>query len=148
MVANEQWGSLFPNASVTHLPCFKSDHRPLLLRLDKDMNTTKPKRPFRFIAAWVLHAQFDEFVCQTWVPDMDWLPNISQFTNAYSKWNKEVFRHTEGRKKQLMRRLDGIDKVISWHGLLPKYEALQLDIWKELEDVLLQESLIGHRKLK
>ena len=58
------------------------------------------------------------------------------------KWNREVFRHTEKRKKQLLCRLDGINKAVSRRGLLPKYEELQLAIWKELEDVLLQESLI------
>ncbi|KAK4263183.1 hypothetical protein QN277_028635 [Acacia crassicarpa] len=67
-LANEQWVNLFPNASVTHLPFFKSDHRPLLLRLNTVMNRPKPDRPFRFIAAWVLHEQFDSFVRQSWLP--------------------------------------------------------------------------------
>ncbi|KAK4262710.1 hypothetical protein QN277_028237 [Acacia crassicarpa] len=47
-----------------------------------------------------------------------------------------------------MRRLDGINRAVSWHGLLPKYESLQLEIWKELEEVLLQESLIWAQKAK
>ncbi|KAK4283181.1 hypothetical protein QN277_000163 [Acacia crassicarpa] len=148
ILANDQWTSMYPNASVKHLPFFKSDHRPLLLCLDKTMSVQSPNRPFRFIAAWVLHAQFDDFVRQTWMSDMDWVLNTSQFTSACSKWNKEVFRHTEGRKKLLLRRLDGINKVVARVGLLPKYESLQLELWKELEDVLLQESLIWAQKAR
>ncbi|KAK4258548.1 hypothetical protein QN277_004989 [Acacia crassicarpa] len=148
MLSNDQWTGMFPNASVAHLPFYKSDHRPLLLCLDKSMHTSPPNRPFRFIAAWVLHDQFDEFVRQSWFPNMEWTQNTCQFANACSKWNKEVFRHTEGRKKFLMRRLDGINKVVSRFGLTPKYESLQLEIWKELEDVLLQESLIWAQKAR
>ncbi|KAI9116206.1 hypothetical protein K1719_013136 [Acacia pycnantha] len=147
MLANDQWFLKYPNASVTHLPFFKSDHRPLLIRLDKDRSKVV-NRPFRFIAAWVLHEKFDDFVQQSWMTDMAWLQNIAQFSNACSVWNKEVFRHTEGRKKLLLRRLDGISRVVARYGLLPKYEALQLHLWKELEDVLLQESLIWAQKAR
>ncbi|KAI9113388.1 hypothetical protein K1719_015913 [Acacia pycnantha] len=148
MLANEQWTNLFPNASVAHLPFFKSDHRPLLLCLDKEVKTVPMNRPFRFIAAWVLHDQFDNFVRQSWSPNMAWVQNTNQFTTACSKWNKEVFRHTEGRKKLLLRRLDGINRVVSRVGMQPKYETLQFEIWKELEDVLLQESLIWAQKAR
>ncbi|KAK4254012.1 hypothetical protein QN277_009448 [Acacia crassicarpa] len=85
MIANDQWAHLFPDASVSHLLFFKSDHRPILLRLNKDVNQAAANRPFRFIAAWVLHEKFDDFVQQSWAPNMGWLPNISQFTEACSK---------------------------------------------------------------
>ncbi|KAI9124756.1 hypothetical protein K1719_004083 [Acacia pycnantha] len=48
----------------------------------------------------------------------------------------------------LMRRLDGINRAITRFGLLPKYEDLQVAIWRELEDVLLQESLIWAQKAR
>ncbi|KAI9110154.1 hypothetical protein K1719_019195 [Acacia pycnantha] len=139
---------MFPNASVTHLPFFKSDHRPLLLRLNPDLASNKPNRPFRFIAAWVLHEKFDEFVRHSWLQDTSWVQNISQFTDAYSIWNKEVFKHTEARKKRLFRRLDGINWVVARYGMVPKYADLQLSLWKDLEDVLLQESLLWAQKAR
>ncbi|KAI9111593.1 hypothetical protein K1719_017283 [Acacia pycnantha] len=146
ILVNNQWYDQFSNASVSHLPFFKSDHRPLLLQLDSTKDSIRSNRPFRFIAAWALHENFDDFVRQSWLTDAAWLSNISQFSEACSKWNKEVFRHTVGRKKHLLRRLDGLNKAVSLHGLLPKYEELQITIWKELEDVLLQESLIWAQK--
>ncbi|KAI9111425.1 hypothetical protein K1719_017115 [Acacia pycnantha] len=124
------------------------DHRPLLTCSDKEVKTVPMNRPFRFIAAWVLHDQFDNFVRQSWSPNMAWVQNTDQFTAACTKWNKEVFRHTEGRKKKLLRRLDGINRVVSQVGMQPKYETLQFEIWKELEDVLLQESLIWAQKAR
>ncbi|KAK4275816.1 hypothetical protein QN277_018836 [Acacia crassicarpa] len=101
MLANEQWASTFPDASVAHLPFFKYDHRLLLLRLDMSVGSPRPNRPFRFITAWVLHEKFDEFVKKAWAQDISWPQNLSQFTHACSKWNKEVFKHTKGRKKHL-----------------------------------------------
>ncbi|KAK4275212.1 hypothetical protein QN277_018336 [Acacia crassicarpa] len=148
ILVNVQWYSQFPLASVSHLPFFKSDHRPLLLRLDLPKVVPKPNRPFRFIAAWALHEKFDDFVCQTWLPDVPWVTNISQFSEACLKWNKEVFRHTEGRKKILLRRIDGLNRAISQFGSRPYFENLQLTLWKELEDVLLQESLIWAQKAR
>lgn len=139
---------MYPNATVAHLPFFKLDHRPLLIHLNMAERTVQPDRPFRFIAAWVLHAEFDGFVKQTWRQDISWLQNMSQFTQACSKWNMEVFRHTERRKKHLLLRLDGINRSVSRYGMRPDYENLQLSIWKELEDVLLQESLIWEQKAR
>ncbi|KAK4267368.1 hypothetical protein QN277_024155 [Acacia crassicarpa] len=148
LLATDQWFNMFPNASVSHLPFFKSDHRPLLLRLNVAEESNKPNRPFRFIAAWVLHEEFDDFVKGSWQPDSAWVTNISQFSQACSTWNKEVFRHTEKRKKILLRRLDGISRAVARQGMRPKYEELQLTVWKELEDVLLQESLIWAQKAR
>ncbi|KAI9125946.1 hypothetical protein K1719_003364 [Acacia pycnantha] len=61
----------------------------------------------------------------SWSSDIAWPHNMSQFTTVCSKWNKEVFRHTEGRKKHLLRRLDGINRAVERVGLLPKYETLR-----------------------
>ncbi|KAI9099564.1 hypothetical protein K1719_024569 [Acacia pycnantha] len=128
MLVNDQWLSMFPDASVVHLPFFKSDHKPILLRLATDLCMPRPNRPFRFIAAWTLHAKFDEFVKETWRQDTSWPINMSQFTQACSEWNKEVFRHTEKRKKHLLRRLDGINRVVARHGMQPQYENLHLSL--------------------
>ncbi|KAK4279950.1 hypothetical protein QN277_011644 [Acacia crassicarpa] len=147
-LANEQWFNAFPNGSVTHLPFFKSDHRPLLVRLSTKEGLVRPNRPFRFIAAWALHENFDGFVKQSWQSNVPWTQNIAQFSDACSVWNKEVFRHTEKRKKHLLRRLDGLSRAISQHGMMAKYEDLQQALWKDLEDVLLQESLIWAQKAR
>lgn len=52
------------------------------------------------------------------------------------------------RKKHLLRRLEGLNWAVSHSGMLPKYENLQLELWKELEDVLLQELLLWAQKAR
>ncbi|KAK4270935.1 hypothetical protein QN277_019699 [Acacia crassicarpa] len=128
MLANEEWVAMFPNALVTHMPFFKSDHRSLLVRLSSKRDMSKPNRPFRFIAAWVLHDNFDDFVHQSWNQDVPWIQNISHFADACFLWNKEVFKHTDARKKRLLRRLDGINRVVAQIGMIPKYADLQLSL--------------------
>ncbi|KAK4259900.1 hypothetical protein QN277_006188 [Acacia crassicarpa] len=148
ILANEQWLNSFPDASVTHLPFFKSDHRPLLVRINTHEVPKKPNRPFRFIAAWALHENFDGLVSRSWKANIPWTQNINQFAVDCSSWNINVFRHTEFRKKRLLRRMDGLNRAISQYGLLARYEELQQSLWKELEDVLLQESLIWAQKAR
>ncbi|KAI9125950.1 hypothetical protein K1719_003368 [Acacia pycnantha] len=85
---------------------------------------------------------FDEFVKQAWHQGTSWLSNISHFTQEYSKGIQRK------RKKQLLHRLDGINRCVARYGMQPKYENLQLAIWKDLEDVLLQDSLIWPQKAR
>lgn len=61
-VANEDWMNKFPNAKVFHMNQLKSDHRPILLRLNCCETREVRNRPFRFIASWVLHENFQD--CQ------------------------------------------------------------------------------------
>ncbi|XP_028773622.1 uncharacterized protein LOC114730681 [Neltuma alba] len=145
-LANEAWCQLFPQAKVAHLPFYKSDHRPLLLRLD--LRTERPRRPFRFIASWILHDNFNDFVRDNWKEHLDWQSNITQFTDACRVWNKQVFGHIQDRKRKLMRRLDGVTRAIARGANRSFYENIQLEIWKELESVIAQESLLWAQKAR
>jgi hypothetical protein len=49
-LANADWRILFPNAKVKHFPIIKSDHAPILLLTQGDLNNY-PK-PFRFEKTW------------------------------------------------------------------------------------------------
>ncbi|KAF7812130.1 F-box/LRR-repeat protein 3-like [Senna tora] len=51
-LANAEWRNLFLEASVLHLPFYKSDHFPLLLHNhDNVLTSTRKNRPFRFMAS-------------------------------------------------------------------------------------------------
>ncbi|KAJ4837308.1 hypothetical protein Tsubulata_046410 [Turnera subulata] len=62
MLCNKLWRLQYPEATVFHLPKICSDHRPLLLRPVATDNPSTGSRPFRFQAAWLLHADFSRFV--------------------------------------------------------------------------------------
>ncbi|KAK4270478.1 hypothetical protein QN277_023510 [Acacia crassicarpa] len=140
------WQEAFPNAVVKHLNWYKSDHRPLLLQVDGGLPKLQVNRPFRFLAAWVLDERFSPFVSENWQKDLPWTENILQFTAACSKWNGQVFGFTNARKRKLLRRLNGITRTEARFGLTLKLEELQRSLWKELDEVLVQESLIWAQK--
>ncbi|KAI9081744.1 hypothetical protein K1719_036292 [Acacia pycnantha] len=54
----------------------------------------------------------------------------------------QVFGHTTARKRQLLRRLNGITRTDERFGLTRELEDLQKSLWQQLDEVLVQESLI------
>lgn len=52
MLVNDAWYGMFPSASVTHIPRFKSDHNPLWIKLAAGEARGNRNRPFRFFAPW------------------------------------------------------------------------------------------------
>ncbi|KAK4265131.1 hypothetical protein QN277_026221 [Acacia crassicarpa] len=146
--ANEAWCTQFMDAKVLHLPWYKSDHRPLLLRMERRLPGEPTQRPFRFIASWVLHDTFNDMVKEEWSCSRDWGANIGSFTQACQRWNKDVFGHTQRRKQQLIRRLDGITREITRGGTTKFLEELQKNPWLELEETLTQDALLWAQKAR
>lgn len=64
-VCNIEWRDLYPEAIVKHLPIIQSDHSPLLVQLN-DGRKNKCSGPFGFLAAWMTHKGFKEFIQHEW----------------------------------------------------------------------------------
>ncbi|KAH1039635.1 hypothetical protein J1N35_041378, partial [Gossypium stocksii] len=60
-IGNDAWMRTFPYCSVTYLSRIKSNNKPLLLAFELEVNLSKG-RPFRFLAGWVKHPKFSNFV--------------------------------------------------------------------------------------
>ncbi|KAK4265443.1 hypothetical protein QN277_026496 [Acacia crassicarpa] len=148
VLGSSSWQDTFPNAVVKHLNWYKSDHRPLLLQLDGCRQKRRGDRPFKFLAAWVLDERFPQFVGANWRNNLTWTENVDQFITACGKWNGQVFGHTSARKRHLLRRLDGITRTETRFGLTTELEGLQSTLWKQLEEVLVQESLLWAQKAR
>ncbi|XP_017613545.1 uncharacterized protein LOC108458650 [Gossypium arboreum] len=88
-LGNEAWIQAFPNSLVTHLPKIKSDHRPLLLFSNPEVYLPKG-RPFHFLAGWVEHPNFGNFVKDKWAYSGDMSNSLSMFTRDLKNWNKTV----------------------------------------------------------
>lgn len=114
VMANINWIDAFRDGTVTHLlqsygqHQFSSDQRPLLVCLQTQDYGRQDKRPFRFITAWVLHEKFETLVREKWKASISWKDQTEQFTEAYFKWNREIFRLTDFRKRKLYKRLGDI----------------------------------------
>lgn len=93
VIGNNAWVVSFLNCLVTHLPRFKSDYRPLLLSLRPSLYSQKGC-PF-FLAGWVEHLGFYNFVNEKW----SMANSLSHFTNQIRSCNKNVYGQFGHHKK-------------------------------------------------
>ncbi|KAI9085729.1 hypothetical protein K1719_032335 [Acacia pycnantha] len=127
------WYEFFPNASVLHLPKFKSDHCPVLVNMDAIVRSDNCKRPLRFFAPWVLCKDFQEFVKVNWSVSQDWNESVSVFKQKASSWNRELFGD---------RRIEGVNNKIASLRTTERLEKIRCDLWCELETILSQQELM------
>ena len=66
----------FPEASAVHLPKFKSDHCPILLRMEGGRVKIRRRKEFRFFAPGVTHDDFNEVVKRSWVESRNGNENV------------------------------------------------------------------------
>lgn len=99
------------------------------------------KRPSRFMAPWLAHEKFKDLLHTSWSSrEGNLLNNITFFTGAIKIWNEEVFGHILGKKNLVLLRMEGIFRSLSFHE--NKFlEKLHRDLWKEDEEVLIQDEL-------
>ncbi|KAK7275317.1 hypothetical protein RIF29_16430 [Crotalaria pallida] len=112
-VANEAWRLAFPNSYVINTPLLASDHHGIWLRLHCDrMLGGKKRKPFKFLAPWLAHPDFDNQVKGMWSLSRGWSSNLQSFTDHLRDWNRDVYGNIFMRKKRIINRLDGIQREL------------------------------------
>ena len=109
VLTSDSWMTQFSNVTVTHLPKFKSDHCPLLIKLNVNKVKGRRNKFFRFFAPWITHKDFPEVVKRSWVPSKAWEENVGCFVGNIKGWNCEVFGSINKKKASLLHRLDEIN---------------------------------------
>lgn len=72
------------------------------------------ERPFRFQPFWLSHPEFLAVVSQAWEGNEHQLPTVvAKFAVLARVWNKEVFGNIFWKKKNLMARLLGVQRIIA-----------------------------------
>ncbi|KAK5786661.1 hypothetical protein PVK06_041299 [Gossypium arboreum] len=97
-LANDAWILAFSQTLVYHLPRIKSDHRPILLKTNPELNTSKG-RPFRFLRGWTKHANFKDLIVKKWRFSGNMADSLSEFTSHVKDWNRFVYDFIGTRKK-------------------------------------------------
>ncbi|XP_028795232.1 uncharacterized protein LOC114750796 [Neltuma alba] len=146
VLVNSRWQQAFPNASIMHLPMFKSDHCPLLISLDGMNKPRKGNQPFRFFAPWVMHDQFKSFVKDNWQTQGDWNVNIEDFKTHLLQWNRQVFGNINRRKEHLYHRLEKLNTKIDMSGSSEQLDQAKKELWAQIEEVLSQEEVMWLQK--
>ena len=145
MICNDDWFQTYVDSTVLHLSKFSFDHRPILVRFDKDNKRHLGNKPFRFLAAWLTDSSFNDFVAGSWNNQAPFPQAVGHFVDEVSKWNKEHFGNVFHRKRRLLARLGGIQKALeNFHsgGLI----LIENRLKRELNEVLTQEDLLWRQK--
>ncbi|KAH1039540.1 hypothetical protein J1N35_041283 [Gossypium stocksii] len=100
-----------------------------------------PNRPFRFLAGWLHHKNFPDFVKNNWSFNGNLVSTIEEFTDKVKEWNKGVYGHISQRKSQLLHKPAKIHHALdlSRSKYLFQQEIL---VRNELEDVLHHEEML------
>ncbi|KAL4342248.1 hypothetical protein GQ457_08G035730 [Hibiscus cannabinus] len=116
----------------------------MMLSYDQRELLTVP-RPFRFIAAWQDHPDFQNFLQGIWKNDIPLLENVENFRRVVGLWNADTFGHIGRRKQRLMARLKGIDRSLAVRYSI-SLVRLASKLRKELDMVLEQEESLWRQK--
>ena len=121
------------------------DHRPVLVRFERDVAGHQRNMHFRFLAAWLTHEHFNNFVKRVWNLQTHYSAAASHFVQEVQVWNRDVFRNIFQRKRRLMARINGIQAT------LEKYSSrslmrLEARLRNELEMMMSQEEILWLQK--
>ncbi|KAH9772083.1 reverse transcriptase domain-containing protein [Citrus sinensis] len=145
VLSNKDWIFKFDNYSVTNLPRIDSDHKPVLVRFERNGRGMGRIKPFRFLAAWMTDNRFGNFMQDNWQGNMPYAQAASRFTSKVTTWNREVFGNIFKRKNELLARLGGVQKALENRPLGSLYR-LEMKLKKKLEEVLSQDELLWYQK--
>nr|XP_048326689.1 uncharacterized protein LOC125421532 [Ziziphus jujuba var. spinosa] len=84
------WKETFPNVIVHNLPRSRSNHHPILIKVEPNSNLNSHLKPFRFEMAWMLHPQFSDLVSAGFQNTNGlFLQKINSFKYNLKRWNRE-----------------------------------------------------------
>ena len=109
---NPSWCVMYPDAKITHLTQCHSDHCPVLLEVQPRTRNGR-SRSFRFQTGWLLDLSFLPIVHQVWESNNRLVDAIIWFTQKAKEWNKNQFGNIFTRKKNLMSRLNVIQRALA-----------------------------------
>ncbi|KAH9666802.1 putative ribonuclease H protein [Citrus sinensis] len=102
-------------------------------------------RPFRFLAAWLTHEHFNNFVKRMWNPQSHYSAAASHFVQEVQVWNRDVFGNIFQRKRRLMARINGIQATLEKYSSR-SLRRLEARLRNELEMVMSQEEILWLQK--
>ena len=149
-VANYDWLARYPTGRVTHLHCYSSDHRPILLALDPNGESQKWKqKPFRFEAMWVTDSECGNTVSRAWshqcengTPMFTVANKLKRCKKHLKKWSKEHFGNV---KKQIQQTKEMLWKAEERLVRENNYEEV-LRLKSELNVLLYKEEQMWHQR--
>ncbi|XP_061340576.1 uncharacterized protein LOC133287043 [Gastrolobium bilobum] len=142
--ANIYWRLKYENAEVKILPRLNSDHNPLLIKLNA-IKKNWQERPFRFLAAWLDHPKFQDFMEDSWNSSKEINLMLAELTPHLRYWNKHVFGDIHRKKENLSRKLADIQKHRT-HSDSHFLQELEKQVQIDLDQTLDYEEMLWFQK--
>lgn len=101
--------------------------------------------PFRFLAGWIKHLGFLDFVKNKWSFNGNVMESLSHFTSDIRTWNKTMYGHIGDRKKFLVNHLT-VNQSALERSNSERLKGMELYVRDELESILHHEELLWKRK--
>lgn len=139
-VCCDDWRRCFPSASVIHLGHSHSDHCPLLVKMNGARSARLGEHPFKFQAAWLLHAEFSKVLESSWAWNGDLLCSTKCLAENLKARNRHTFGNIFMHKRKLERRLEGVVRALD---VRPSIGLIKLEskLKKEFAETLMQEEM-------
>ncbi|XP_061347266.1 uncharacterized protein LOC133292825 [Gastrolobium bilobum] len=121
-----------------------SDHSPLLVKFSNRPNLWQD-RPFRFIASWLDHPNFNDLMQDKWNKNVDFNQMLNRFVPILKKWNKEVYGNIGRRENSLVNDIASVQLKRSVADS-PNLHELEISLQISLDHVLEEEELLWFQK--
>jgi hypothetical protein len=142
VVACLVWSNLYPHYHVSHLTSSRSDHCPILLKLEQKPAVSISGRPRRYEACWEREAALVDEVKTAWEghnkpKDLgDVASNLSGVMDCLQSWSKRTIGSVSNRIGKLRKKLRKINMRNSVHE-----HQRKKSIEMELDSLLEQEEI-------
>ncbi|KAL8459116.1 hypothetical protein ACS0TY_036548 [Phlomoides rotata] len=149
-LATSSWSLWFPEARVTHLPRYKSDHSPILVecegqKVQRGARKRKKQKLFRFKKMWLEKEACGDIVARGWDQGNTQItfPERTKSCGDYLRaWDEITFGNISKKIKKLKKELESLQDQIQ------SEETLQLmgEKTKELDVLLKDEEILWFQR--
>ncbi|XP_028751829.1 uncharacterized protein LOC114711579 [Neltuma alba] len=140
---NFDWEISHPHFKCFHQLRFKSDHRVIMVTGENTPIKSGP-HPFMYQAAWCLEEDFKDLVRCSW-ENRHWQEGQQVFRKRAMTWNEKKVGNIPKKKKEIIRRLEDIDRVRNT-STCNRLARLEQKLWRDYSKLNQQEEIIWFQK--
>ncbi|MCH80235.1 hypothetical protein A2U01_0001001 [Trifolium medium] len=143
-MATQAWFDTFPNCQLHNLVASRSDHYPILLKIQEG-NRRKIMRKFKFENSWLYEDELESIVHGGWGKDSDGgvMTKLKNCTNELNEWGRQLRNKYHAAIEDCRNELEGLRNA-SNHGGSTRYEEVQ----RKMSMLLAQEEAFWKQRAK
>ncbi|CAN1347022.1 hypothetical protein LINPERPRIM_LOCUS40960 [Linum perenne] len=131
-MCNIGWSAIHPNCMITHLTRAESDHCPIVLRTETNMDS-KGHRRFYYERGWMEAEGYHNCVDQTWMQHKSSNENLRKLGKKLTKWKRSTIGANKEKIQQLLAEIQYLDSLTSNQGRQEEEKELRTQLhtcWK------------------